>query len=79
MRIKNYWKWSAILTLVLLAIYGLVTNEKPVVQTAASAPSSAYVAVAKGRVDIEGGVIRLAAQRDGLIQAVMVEEGDSVK
>ena len=79
MRIKNYWKWGAILTLVLLAIYGLVANEKPVVQAAASAPSSAYVAVAKGRVDIEGGVIRLAAQRDGLIQAVMVEEGDSVK
>lgn len=79
MRIKGYWKWGAILTLTLLATYGLVANEKPVVQTATPAPSSAYVAVAKGRVDIEGGVIRLAAQRDGLIQAVMVEEGDRVK
>jgi len=39
----------------------------------------AYVAVAKGRVDVEGGVIKLAAQRDGIIQEVLVEEGTEVK
>ena len=84
MRIKTPWKWAALLAMVLLVILviydGLADAEKPAVQTTASAPSSVvYVAVAKGRVDIEGGVIRLAAQRDGLIQAVMVEEGDRVK
>lgn len=38
-----------------------------------------FVAAAKGRVDIEGGVIRLAARRDGIVEQVMVEEGDQVR
>ena len=79
MRIKNHWKWGAILTLVLLAIYGLADDKKHTEQVNAPVSPSAYVAVAKGRVDIEGGVIRLASQRQGLIQSVMVEEGDRVK
>jgi HlyD family secretion protein len=37
-----------------------------------------WAAIAKGRIDIEGGTIRLAAQREGLIKEVMVEEGDRV-
>lgn len=44
----------------------------PTVQTA-------HVASARGRVDIEGGVIRLAARREGVISAVLVEEGARVK
>lgn len=44
-----------------------------------SAPPTKFVAVAKGKVDVEGGVIRLAAQREGLIKAVFVEEGDYVR
>jgi HlyD family secretion protein len=46
---------------------------------AASAPTAAYVASAKGRIDIEGGLIRLAAQREGVIDKVLVEEGDTVQ
>lgn len=34
---------------------------------------------AKGKVDIEGGVIRLAARRDGVIAEVLVEEGARVQ
>lgn len=41
--------------------------------------SAEAVASAKGRVDIEGGVIRLAARRDGVIAEVLVEEGARVK
>jgi HlyD family secretion protein len=37
-----------------------------------------WAAIAKGRIDIEGGTIRLAAQREGLIKEVLVEEGDAV-
>ncbi len=37
------------------------------------------VASAKGRVDIDGGVIRLAARRDGVIAKVWVDEGAQVK
>lgn len=41
--------------------------------------STEFVAAAKGRIDIEGGVIRLAARRDGIVERVLVEEGDRVK
>ncbi|MDF3837505.1 HlyD family efflux transporter periplasmic adaptor subunit [Cupriavidus basilensis] len=37
------------------------------------------LASAKGRVDIAGGLVRLAARRDGVISRVMVEEGDRVR
>ncbi len=43
---------------------------------AAAAP---WVAIAKGRVDIEGGLVKLAAPRDGLIREVRVEEGDRAR
>lgn len=36
-------------------------------------------AIARCRIDVEGGVIRLAAQREGLIREVTVEEGDRVR
>lgn len=38
-----------------------------------------YVAIARGQVDVDGGVIHLAAPRDGRIVTVAVAEGDSVK
>ncbi len=38
-----------------------------------------YTASAKGRVDVEGGVIRLAARHDGVIEKVLVEEGEIVQ
>lgn len=47
-------------------------QEKP------QAPVSQVLASAKGRVDVEGGVIKLAARRDGVISAVLAEEGEKV-
>ena len=47
--------------------------------SAVSSAAASAVASAKGRVDIEGGVIRLAARRDGVIAKVLVEEGARVK
>ena len=41
--------------------------------------ASPWAAIARGRIDIEGGTIRLAAQREGLISEVMVEEGAFVR
>lgn len=38
-----------------------------------------YVAIAKGQIDLDSGIIRLAASRDGLIREVRVDEGDVVK
>jgi len=42
-------------------------------------PGEVHIASAKGRIDIEGGVVRLAARRDGVIAQVLVEEGARVK
>ncbi len=46
--------------------------------TPPSQPMLLFSATARGRVDIEGGVIRLAARRDGVIAKVLVEEGEHV-
>lgn len=45
----------------------------------AAAPASAYATIANGKVDIEGGVIEVAARRAGVTRDVLVQEGDSVR
>lgn len=44
----------------------------------AEAPA-AWAAALRGTVDVEGGLMRLAAQREGLIVEVLVQEGDRVE
>lgn len=53
--------------------------QSPATATASASAGASAVASAKGRVDVEGGVIRLAARRDGVIAKVLVEEGARVK
>jgi RND family efflux transporter MFP subunit len=45
----------------------------------ATAESGAYVAIARGQVDVEGGLVRVASMRDGRIDEVLAHEGDAVK
>ncbi len=45
---------------------------------AAAAPPTPYGAVADGKADVEGGVIQVAARRQGIIREVLVQEGDEV-
>jgi HlyD family secretion protein len=40
---------------------------------------SNYLAVLKGEVDIESGIVRIAASRDGILRDVLVNEGDQVR
>jgi multidrug resistance efflux pump len=42
-------------------------------------PAVAYVAVARGKVDIEGGLLNLSMPREGTLRKVAVHEGDHVK
>ena len=73
----------AILALVLMAgcdrepPVSSLPGQTPQDQTARNQPE--FVAAAKGRIDIEGGVVKLAAKRDGVVHSVLVEEGDKVK
>jgi macrolide-specific efflux system membrane fusion protein len=46
---------------------------------AATPPTtSPYMAMARGSVDVEGGLIRITAERDGVIKQVNAEDGDVV-
>ena len=45
----------------------------------AAVPASPYATIANGKVDIEGGVVEVAARRAGVTREVLVQEGDSVK
>jgi HlyD family secretion protein len=48
-------------------------------EAAKLAAPSPYAAIADGKADVEGGVIQVAARTAGVIRAVYVQEGDSVK
>ena len=39
---------------------------------------SPYAAIANGKVDVEGGIIQIAARRGGIVRDVLVQEGDRV-
>ena len=45
----------------------------------ATAASAQYAVFAKGRIDVEGGMTRLTAARDGIIASVHADEGAEVK
>jgi HlyD family secretion protein len=42
-------------------------------------PPSPYAAIANGKVDVEGGVVEVAARRAGVVSEVFVKEGDTVR
>jgi RND family efflux transporter MFP subunit len=41
-------------------------------------PPSPYATISNGKIDIEGGIVEVAARSPGVIREVMVQEGDSV-
>jgi len=47
--------------------------------SATAKPVAVYTAVARGRIDIEGGLLSLSMPRDGTLAKVTVHEGDHVK
>ncbi len=72
------------LSLIVLAAAGVsleACNKGPGAKgdkTAVKAPPSPYAAIANGKVDIEGGVVEVAARRAGVVSQVFVQEGDTV-
>jgi RND family efflux transporter MFP subunit len=63
--------------LVLAALAGCGLNEHRKAHAPAVAPPPS-VAMAKGFLDVAGGLVRVAAPRDGVITRILVEEGDTV-
>ena len=67
----------ACLALSLSAMLGACS--KPAAPPTATNAPSAYAAVARGRIDIEGGLLTLSMPREGTLTKVAVHEGDHVK
>ena len=65
--------------LLLLGVIGFLSGCSDTALAEPPAAEKARPAYARGRVDIEGGLIRLASSNDGLIHSVQVEEGDRVR
>ena len=83
--LRNRFVWIAVIV-VALAGGGswFVSNQaadkkaKAAAVTASIKPSP-YAAIANGKADVEGGIIQVAARRAGVIQDVLVQEGDVVR
>lgn len=56
-----------------------VSAAAPSATAANERAASELAAVARGIIDVEGGIVQLAASRDGVVQAVLVEEGEMVR
>lgn len=76
--------WIIIVVIALLgggAVYmkGQAAEKKKKLEAAAKMEEpSPYAAIANGKADIEGGVIQVAARRQGIVREVFVQEGDLV-
>ena len=75
---KNRPNWRlATLALGLCVLLGACSRAPDA--SSAITPPSTYAAVARGRVDIEGGLLALSMSREGILTKVAVHEGDHVK
>ena len=82
--LKNKWLWIG-LVLVIVALVGWSMMSKAKAAKKAEAERAAatkvispYAAIANGKVDVEGGIIQVAARRGGVVKSVLVQEGERV-
>ena len=78
--LRNPLAWALALLLaagVGFAVWRGRTPSGPAPAEAVTAPSP-FAAAANGKVDVEGGMIQVAARRAGIIRDVLVNEGDAV-
>lgn len=82
--LKNKWLWVGLVAVIIAAIGFAVVqgNDKKKKaedeKAAAQKTESPYAAIANGKVDIEGGIVQIAARRGGVVREVLVQEGDRV-
>ena len=81
--LKNKWLWIG-LVLVVLLVFGFMAFSNAQAKKAEEAKQAAvkvespYAAIANGKIDVEGGIIQIAARRGGVVREVYVQEGDMV-
>ncbi|WP_292052008.1 MULTISPECIES: HlyD family secretion protein [unclassified Brevundimonas] len=81
--LKNKWLWIGLVLVVLLAVgfmafSGAKAKKAEEAKQAAVKVENPYAAIANGKIDVEGGIIQIAARRGGVVRAVYVQEGDMV-
>ena len=83
LRRPAFW---VILSVIITSLVGLsvykskaAEQKKKLEAAAAQEEPSPYAAIAQGKADVEGGVIQVAARRQGIVRDVYVQEGDIVK
>ncbi|WGM30106.1 efflux RND transporter periplasmic adaptor subunit [Brevundimonas sp. NIBR11] len=82
--LKNKWLWIGIVLIIVLVVgFTMVqganaSKEAEAEKAEATREVSPYAAIANGKVDIEGGIIQIAARRGGVVREVLVQEGDQV-
>jgi len=81
--LKNKWLWIGVLVLIILVVgyvlfTGAKTKQAEADKQASVKVEAPYAAIANGKVDVEGGIIQIAARRGGVVREVYVQEGDVV-
>ncbi|HZV85114.1 MAG TPA: HlyD family efflux transporter periplasmic adaptor subunit [Brevundimonas sp.] len=82
--LKSKWTWIGVALIVLIAVVfvfmqnGAKAKKAEDEKAAAEKVESPYAAIANGKVDVEGGIIQIAARRGGVVRDVLVQEGDRV-
>lgn len=70
---------SAAIVLATMALAACSRSTPDVQKSTAQAATSQYIAIARGQVDVPGGMIRIAAPRDGIVAQLHGEPGSDVK
>ena len=82
--LRSRWFWIIAVVLIVggggfFFMQGQAASRKAAVEQAASQTvESPYAAIANGKADVEGGIIQVAARRGGVVEDVLVQEGDRV-
>ncbi|WP_406852801.1 HlyD family efflux transporter periplasmic adaptor subunit [Brevundimonas sp. BH3] len=82
--LKNKWLWIGLVLLIVLVVGFSSFQKASATKKAEEAAQkekkieSPYAAIANGKIDVEGGIIQIAARRGGVVRDVLVQEGDMV-
>ncbi|MBO9709032.1 MAG: efflux RND transporter periplasmic adaptor subunit [Caulobacter sp.] len=82
LRRTSFWVFVVVVAAVVGGAFvwkGQAAEKKKKLEVAAAQQEpSPYAAIANGKADIEGGIIQVAARRQGIVREVFVQEGDIV-
>ena len=77
------WPWIAGITIVAIVLAAFFiyrwNSAKNASAKSRKNSNSPYFAFALGRVDVDGGIVKLSASKDGVLSELLVEEGEKVK